>query len=112
MAAFSESCSGLVCGFDGSGSSDPDGDGVVGFAWDFGDGGESDEAEPEHEFAAAGVYEVTLTVTDGRGGQGSVTRSVTVAEPVASQVAFRDRADVFGECEYGAGGGAGFGARW
>ena len=56
--------------------------GLWGFAWDFGDGGESDEAEPEHEFAAAGVYEVTLTVTDGRGGQGSVTRSVTVAEPV------------------------------
>ena len=95
-AVFSQSCSGLVCAFDGSGSSDPDGDGIVGYAWDFGDGGSSDQATPGHEFAAAGEYEVTLTVTDGRGGTGSQTRTVTVSEPVASQIAFRDRATFSG----------------
>jgi PKD repeat protein len=96
VAVFSESCSGLVCSFDGSGSSDPDGDGIVGFAWDFGDGGSATGERPGHEFAAAGDYEVSLTVTDGRGGTGSVTRTVTVSDPVASQVAFRDRATYSG----------------
>ena len=39
---------------------------------------------------------MTLTVTDGRGGTGSQTRTVTVSEPVASQIAFRDRATFTG----------------
>ena len=33
------------------------------FMWDFGDGNTSDEEDPEHTFATAGTYEVTLRIT-------------------------------------------------
>jgi PKD repeat protein len=35
------------------------------WAWDFGDGGTSDQPNPVHTYAAAGVYNVSLTVSDG-----------------------------------------------
>lgn len=35
---------------------------VTSHAWDFGDGGVSTVANPTHEYTAAGVYDVTLTV--------------------------------------------------
>jgi len=50
--------------FDGSGSSDPDGDPLT-YAWTFGDGGTATGAMPTHSYAAAGVYDVCLTVNDG-----------------------------------------------
>lgn len=50
--------------FDGSGSSDPDGDALT-YAWDYGDGIQGSGVMPEHAYAAAGSYEVTLTVSDG-----------------------------------------------
>ncbi len=49
-----------------SGASDPDGDALP-YAWDFGDGGSSTDANPAHVYAAAGVYTATLTVTDTAG---------------------------------------------
>jgi PKD repeat protein len=50
--------------FNGSGSSDPDGD-ALSYMWDFGDTQSSTEVSPMHTYAAAGVYNVTLTVTSG-----------------------------------------------
>jgi PKD repeat protein len=70
-------CTGLVCTFDGSGSTDPDGT-VTSYAWDFGDGTTGTGARPSHTYAAAGTYTATLTVTDDRAGTGTVTRQVTV----------------------------------
>jgi PKD repeat protein len=50
--------------FTGSGSSDPDG-GSLTFSWDFGDGENSDLADPPaHTYDNAGIYTVTLTVQD------------------------------------------------
>jgi PKD repeat protein len=60
-------------------SEDPDGD-VVAWHWDFGDGATSTDAEPSHEYAAAGSYDVTLTVTDSTGASASATRTVDVAD--------------------------------
>ena len=60
--------------FSSNGSSDPDGR-IVGYAWNFGDGGSSTVANPSHTYAG-GTYIATLTVTDDRGATAS--RSVTV----------------------------------
>ena len=49
--------------FNGSASSDPDGD-VLTFAWNFGDGGSGAGATPSHTYAVGGAYNVVLTVTD------------------------------------------------
>lgn len=54
---------GVPINFNGSASSDPDGD-VLTFAWDFGDGNTGTGATPAHTYAAAGSYNVTLRVTD------------------------------------------------
>ena len=79
VAEFSSSADGLEVAFDGSASSDADGS-IVSYAWNFGDGRTGTGATASHEYAAAGSYEVTLTVTDDRGTQGSATRTVTVSE--------------------------------
>jgi chitodextrinase len=50
--------------FDGSLSSDPEGDPLT-YAWGFGDGGTATGAMPTHTFTASGLYNVCLTVNDG-----------------------------------------------
>ena len=55
--------------------------------WDFGDGDGSEEANPSHRFDGPGVYVVTLSVSDGRGGKvrGHVVVRVDrdVSQPIA-----------------------------
>lgn len=80
-AAFTASCAGATCTFDGSTSSDPDGT-VTGYAWTFGDGGTASGATASRTYTASGTYPVTLTVTDNRGRTGTVTHDVTVTVPV------------------------------
>ncbi len=53
--------------FGGAASSDPDGT-IASWFWDFGDGVSANTASAAHTFAA-GVYAVTLTVTDNGGAQ-------------------------------------------
>ncbi|MFO0744646.1 MAG: PKD domain-containing protein [Myxococcota bacterium] len=64
--------------FDGTLSTDPDGQ-VVGWSWNFGDGTPvSTEKSPRHSYLSAGVYTVTLTVTDNEGLTHSDTTLATV----------------------------------
>jgi glucose/arabinose dehydrogenase/PKD repeat protein len=56
----------LAVNFDGSGSSDPDGD-TLSYSWDFGDGTTSTSASPLKTYTTNGVYNAVLTVNDGKG---------------------------------------------
>lgn len=56
------------------------GAGPLRYFWTFGDGGTSDAPEPEHVFADAGVYPVTLTVENAAGRLAACTQHLTVGE--------------------------------
>lgn len=75
--------SGQPVSFDGSGSDDSDGT-IVSYAWDFGDGSIGSGVIASHVYAAAGTYQVTLTVVDNHGATSTAGISVKVnAVPVA-----------------------------
>lgn len=78
-AGFSFATQNLSVDFTDS-SSDADGL-VVSRNWDFGDGQGATGTNPDHTYAAAGTYAVTLTVTDDDGATDSVTQNVTVNAP-------------------------------
>ncbi len=86
VAAFTSSAVNLVASFDGSGSADPDGT-VASYAWKFGDGSTGTGVSPSHTYAAAGTFQVELTVTDDKGATNAVTKSVTVCGGEQSPVA-------------------------
>ena len=66
-----------ACSFT-DGSTDSDGT-ITSWSWNFGDGTAADgNQNPTHTFAAAGPYQVALTVTDDDGATNSITQSVTV----------------------------------
>jgi PKD repeat protein len=69
---------GIAVAFDGSASSDPDGD-TLSFSWNFGDGANGTGARPSHTYAAPGTFTVTLTVDDGRGGTNSAGTQATIS---------------------------------
>lgn len=56
--------------------------GIATYAWDFGDGAHSAEANPSHIYSATGVYTVSLTITDTKGLTSSVTKTnfITVTD--------------------------------
>jgi len=68
---------GIAVTFDGSGSLDPDGS-IVSYAWDFGDGTTGTGVSPSHTYAAAGTYDVSLTVTDDSGATNTNTTTATI----------------------------------
>ena len=74
-------CTDLECAFDGSGSSDPDGDDLT-YEWDFGDGSAPGTVvSPTHTYADAGSRTVTLTVTDPDGESDSVEVTAEPTDP-------------------------------
>jgi len=70
--------------FDGSASTDPDGE-IVSYEWDFGDGNVTSTLDPviTHAYAETGNYTVILTVTDDDGATNSTTKIITVYSPTA-----------------------------
>jgi PKD repeat protein len=67
----------LRVSFSSAGSSDPDGT-IVGYSWNFGDGGTSTSADSSHTYNSVGTFTATLTVTDDRGGTSSKSVTITV----------------------------------
>jgi ELWxxDGT repeat protein len=71
--------------FNGSGSSDPDGDPLT-YSWDFGDGSTGTGANPTYAYATLGTFTVTLVVSDGHVSSAPATTTVTIANclPIAN----------------------------
>ncbi|MEU0549355.1 ThuA domain-containing protein [Micromonospora sp. NPDC005979] len=67
----------LTVQFSSAGSRDPDG-GTLTYAWAFGDGQTSTEANPTHTYATAGNYTAQLTVTNPKGRTAVANVPVTV----------------------------------
>ncbi|MFB9313974.1 PKD domain-containing protein [Nocardioides plantarum] len=82
VPAFTASCTGLVCAFDATSSTDPDGDTLT-YSWTFGDGGTATGAAPSHSYATGGTRTVTLTASDGS-TTAQTTRTV-VSAPTQTQ---------------------------
>jgi len=51
------------------------------WAWTFDDGGTSTDQNPDHTYTAAGVYNITLTVTDANSTIATGTTTATITEP-------------------------------
>ena len=89
----------LTVQFSSDGSSDPDGTDLA-YAWTFGDGASSDQANPSHTYTGRDTYTATLTVTDEDGAtatanisitSGNTAPSVTFVKPPDGQlIAFGD----------------------
>lgn len=74
---------------DGSGSSDPDGDAISSYTFDFGDGSPLvTQAAPavSHTYASAGSYHATLTVEDARGLDSGNVAAVDVQATASADV--------------------------
>lgn len=81
VAVISITQDGLTITYDGTGSTDADGDNLT-YSWDFGDEpGTSAEAEGTYAYEASGDYTVTLTVNDGTEDGESVTEDLTITNP-------------------------------
>lgn len=71
----------LAIAFDGTGSSDTDGQ-VTRWQWDFGDGASSSGSTVSHVYDAPGDYLVRLTVIDDDDASASAERTINVQRPV------------------------------
>ncbi len=109
IASFTSTCTDLSCSFDGTGSTDSDGQ-VTSYAWTFGDGATSIASAPARTYAAAGTYPVKLTVTDNLGATATKATSVTVSAPTTPATVFAS--DVFSRTTTNGWGTADTGGAW
>jgi subtilisin family serine protease len=95
-ASFTFSCNNatLTCTFDGSGSSSPGGT-ITNWDWAFGDGTTGSGQVVTHAYAAGGVFQVTLTVTDSNGGTDTDTQQVVVGAAQPPTAAFTHSCSAF-----------------
>lgn len=77
----------LAVSFNASCSYDLDSDPLT-YSWSFGNGQSGSGSTASQTFSSAGTYIVTLTVSDGKGGQNQTTQSVQVNSVVVSSDLF------------------------
>ena len=76
-AAFTFTCSGVSCTFDGSGSTDDAG--IASYSWNFGDAQIGSGAVVSHSYGSSGTFTVVLAVTDTAGQTDTESKSVVVS---------------------------------
>ncbi len=76
-AAFTYTCSGLTCTFNGSGSTDDVG--ITSYSWNFGDSQTGSGAVVSHTYGASGTFTVVLTVADTASQTDAESKSVSVS---------------------------------
>ena len=107
-------CKGEPTQFTNTSTTNPSGQNITSYSWDFGDGQTSTQQNPTHTYAEAGNKTVTLTVGIGNGTcTSSKTQTVTVnALPVAN--AGNDQTIVYGATAQlnGSGGNGSFNYHW
>lgn len=86
VPAFSFSCAGLVCSFDASASTDPDGN-IVAYGWNLGDGNSAFGRMVNHTYATGALRSVTLTVVDNGGKTRTLSQDVNTTVPVTATFA-------------------------
>ncbi|WP_167133598.1 PKD domain-containing protein, partial [Arthrobacter sedimenti] len=86
VSAFSSEVTDLNVVLDGGGSTDPDGT-IARWNWSFGDGTTAEGARVQHAYTTSGSYEVSLTVTDNRGGKTTTSKTISATAPNALPVA-------------------------
>jgi PKD repeat protein len=72
---------GALVAFDGTASSDADGDTLT-YAWDFGDGTTGTGPAPSHAYTSLGSFAATLVVSDGNDDSPPATATVTISNQV------------------------------
>lgn len=78
--SFDNACFGEPTQFTDLSTVDPPTAEITAWQWDFGDGNSSSQQHPEHTYANAGTFQVTLSVfTDDQQCEQSLTQAVTVA---------------------------------
>ncbi len=83
IAGFTSSASYTTASFDAATSTDDDGS-IASYLWNFGDSTTGTGVTNTHTYASGGTYNVSLTVTDNRGGTNTITQPVTVINPPAN----------------------------
>jgi PKD repeat protein len=58
------------------------------YTWSFGDGGSASGVNATHEYRTAGSYNVTLRVTDDRGGSAQTSQTLAVAAGTPPSASF------------------------
>jgi serine protease len=90
LASFGVSVNALEATFTES-STDPQACGgngeIVSWSWNFGDGSTSTARHPHHTYAVPGLYDVTLTVTNGSDRAAQTSQRVTVASSLLEAAA-------------------------
>jgi PKD repeat protein len=67
----------VVCLFDASATTDPDGD-IVSYGWSFGDGNTASGVSVSNTYLTPGTYAVTLTVTDAEGNSDTAIQNISI----------------------------------
>lgn len=86
-AKFSSECAALRCDFRDLSTDDG---GISSWSWSFGDDNGSDDTSPTHSYGLAGLYDVTLTVTDAEGESSTQTKQVEATDPVVTTLSCVD----------------------